>query len=72
MNRAQIETVLLHGLFIQLFEGVSVGLGSPDVVILIVEDDSLKIRKVISLLYSGKCLKIALNRLGCSCAWNEE
>jgi hypothetical protein len=50
MNRAQIETVLLHGLFIQLFEGVSVGLGSPDVVILIVEDDSLKIRKVISLL----------------------
>jgi hypothetical protein len=50
MNRTQIETVLLQGLFIQLFEGVSVGLGLPDVVILIVEDDSLKIRKVISLL----------------------
>ena len=47
MNRAQMEMGLFHGLFIQLFEGSSVGLGSPEVVISIVEGDSLKIRKVI-------------------------
>jgi hypothetical protein len=46
MNRAQMKMGLFYGLFIQLFEGSSVGLGSPDVVISIVEDDSLKIRKV--------------------------
>lgn len=40
MNRAQIEMGLFHGLFIKLFEGVSVGLGSSDVVISIVRDES--------------------------------